>query len=168
MNLYQYSKISKIIISIILVLIIIKGFYLAVYNSYSKESNNFTIGLTLMTIAIFILPSLWFKFNIKKSLGLLSILIFIVIYISLEMTKGSFINQQLDNGISTTANVIKLKSEIRGKSTLWHYVIIKYTADNREILHSIYDYDQIYKKNDSIKIKYSKGNPEIFKIVDNN
>ena len=84
------------------------------------------------------------------------------------MTKGSFINQQLDNGISTTANVIKLKSEIRGKSTLWHYVIIKYTADNREILQSIYDYDQIYKKNDSIKIKYSKGNPEIFKIVDNN
>ncbi len=91
-----------------------------------------------------------------------------MISISLEVAKKSFINQQIVNGITTTANVIQLKSEIRGKSTLWHYVIIKYIANDKVILQSVDDYDQIYKKNDSIKIKYSKENPEIFKIVTSN
>ena len=171
MEIYQYSKTEKIIIAIFSLTTMVVGFYLAVYQSHYYNSNNFMIGLTLVLISCYMLVLLRFKIEFDKNklkIGLFTLLIFIVSHFTLHFSQENYIDTEVKNGIEATAIVTEVKPEIRGKQTSIKLVVLNYFHQGKKITQSIEDYEKIYKINDSIKIKYSKTKPEIFKVIENN
>ena len=63
MSLITISKNNKILVSVIATILIFIGYYLAVYKSFSYQSNNDTIGNVMMLISISLFPMLWLNIN---------------------------------------------------------------------------------------------------------
>ena len=59
MSLIKISKRNKIVVSVIATILIFVGYYLAIYKSFSYQSNNDTIGNVMMIISMGLFPMLW-------------------------------------------------------------------------------------------------------------
>jgi hypothetical protein len=170
MSLITISKRNKVIVSIIAIILIFVGYYLAIYKSFSYQSNNHTIGNVMILISISIFPMLWLNITEKSKwrkyvyvapmviIGV--ILVFVMIakkkeYLEVEISKY---------GNDAIGKVIGFEVG-KGRSKR-HYVTFKYEFENKQFIQRFENYYNDYKLNQNLSLKISKRNPEMFKIIE--
>ena len=172
MTLINISKRKKIIVSIIAFFFIFLGYYLAVYKSFSYQSNNQTIGNVLMIISIIIFPMLWYDAgenpSVKSKIFLIpNVFIAIGIVIGVISLRDNYLKNEINNyGTKVIGKVsgFEIETHRRGKTD---YATFIYEFENKRFVQRIENYDNEYKLNQNLNIKISKRNPEMFEIIEN-
>ena len=171
MSLITISKKNKIIVSIIALILIFVGYYLAIYKSFSYQSNNDTIGNVIMLISIGLFPMLWLNINEnskwKKYIYIVPMIIIgIVIIIVTIAKKKEYLEEEINKyGKNAVGKVIGFEVG-KGRSKR-HYVTFEYEFENKQYIQRIENYDNEYVISQNLNLKISKRNPEMFKIIEN-
>ena len=171
MSLIKISKRNKIAVSVIAIILIFVGYYLAIYKSFGYKSNNDTIGNVMMLISIGSFPMLWLNL-LENSKGEkyqfvvpMVIVSMILIFVTMKK-KEEYLEEEINNyGINANGNVIGF--EIGKGRSRTHYATFKYEFENKQYIQRIENYDDEYKINQNLNLKISKKNPEMFKIIEN-
>jgi branched-subunit amino acid transport protein AzlD len=169
MSLIKISKRNKIVVSVIATILIFVGYYLAIYKSFSYQSNNDTIGNVLMLISIGVFPMLWLNssenFKWKKYVYVLPMVIVGIIIIIVTITKKKeYLDEEINKyGKNTVGKVIGFEVG-KGRSKT-RYATFKYVFKKKQYVQRIENYDDEYKLNQILNVKISERNPEMFKIV---
>ena len=171
MSLIKISKRNKIVVSVIATILIFVGYYLAIYKSFSYQSNNDTIGNAMMIISIGLFPMLWLNIaensKWKKYAYVAPMVIISIILIILMMAKKKeYLEEELKKyGINANGKVIGFEVE-NHRSSKTDYATFKYEYENKQYTQRIENYDDEYKINQNLNLKISKRNPEMFKIIE--
>ena len=172
MTLIKISKRNKIIVSVIAIILIFTGYYLAVYNSFKYQSSNQTIGNVIMLISISLFPMLWLNVaensKWKKYVYVAPMVVLGIIIIVFNMAKkNDYLEKELNQyGIATEGKVIGFEVEYSRRSKT-DYATFKYEFESKKYRQRIENYDNEYKLNQNLQLKISKVNPEMFKIIEN-
>ncbi len=170
MSLITISKNNKILVSVIATILIFIGYYLAVYKSFSYQSNNDTIGNVMMLISISLFPMLWLNINEnskwKKYVYVLPMVIIgIIIIIVTIAKKKEYLEEEINKyGKNAVGKVIGFEVG-KGRSKR-HYVTFKYEFENKQFIQRFENYYDEYELNQNLNLKISKRNPEMFKIIE--
>ncbi|MCU0367927.1 MAG: hypothetical protein MUF39_03755 [Cyclobacteriaceae bacterium] len=177
MNLNALPRQYKIIVSALGVMTFITGFYLSAFNSFGYQSNNESIGITLMILSILLYPIFWpddllsIKLKVHFSVKLLIIiLIGFGIVLSLILTvlyvKETYLKIELNKyGVKTTAIVTGFEYEYI-RSDKIEYATIQYKTGGHTITQRIKNYSSTYYINQQLPIYFSEINPEMFQIIE--
>jgi heme/copper-type cytochrome/quinol oxidase subunit 4 len=171
MSLIKISKRNKIIVSVIATFLIFIGYYLAIYKSFSYQSNNDTIGNVMMIISIGLFPMLWLNIaeNSKwKKYAYVApmVIISIVLIIMMIAKKKEYLEKELkEYGKDVVGRVTGFEVEHHRRSKT-DYATFKYEFENKQYIQRIENYDYEYKINQNLNLKISKRNPEMFKIIE--
>jgi hypothetical protein len=171
MALINISKRNKIIVSVIATILIFIGYYLAIYKSFKYQSSNETIGNVMMLISIGLFPMLWLNVaensKWKKYVYVAPMVVVGIVLIVFNMTKKKeYLEEELDKyGMATEGKVIGFEVKHRRRSKT-DYATFIYQFENQQYKQRIKNYDNEYKLNQNLKLKISKRNPEMFKIIE--
>ena len=170
MSLIKILKRNKIVVSVIATILIFTGYYLAIYKSFSYQSNNDTIGNVMMLISISLFPMLWLNIyensKWKKYIYIVPMVIIgIIITIVTIVKKKEYLEEEINKyGKNAVGKVIGFEVG-KGRSKR-HYATFKYEFENKQYIQRIDNYDDEYVINQILNLKISKRNPEIFKIIE--
>jgi hypothetical protein len=170
MALITISTNKKIIVSIILVPVIILGYYLAIYQSYRYQSANNTTGSSMVIISLIGYSMLWLNINYKSKKQsvpniILTVVISIAIIITFMVLKSNYETEQIDKKPEhAIAHVtgFEIEKSLRGRES--QYATIEYKYSDKVVVQRISDYDETYKIGDTLKVKFSGVYPEMFKV----
>ena len=171
MSLITISKRNKVIVSILATILIFVGYYLAIYKSFSYQSNNDTIGNVMMLISISLFPMLWLNIaensKWKKYVYVVPMVIIgIILVIVMIAKKKEYLEGELSKyGNDIVGKVIGFEVENHRRSKT-DYATFKYEFENKQFIQRIENYDNEYELNQNLKLKISKRNPEMFKIIE--
>lgn len=172
MSLIKTSKKNKIIVSVLALLLIIFGYYLAIYKSFSYQSSNQTIGNVMILSCISLFPMLWLNISEnsrwKKYIYVIPMVIIgSGIAIGIMIKRKNYLKEELNKyGINTAGIVTGFEVEHHRRSKT-DYATFKYEFENRQFIQRIENYDDEYKLNQSLNIRISKRSPEMFEIIEN-
>ena len=173
MSLITISKRNKIIVSIIAIFLIFVGYYLSIYKSFSYQSSNDTYGNVMMIISISLFPMLWLnigknsKWEKFATIAPMVIISFVLI-IGMGIKRDEYLENELNKNGTNSIGVItgfEIETHRRGRQT--DYATFKYEFEHKQLIQRIENYDNEYKLNQNLKLKISKNNPEMFKILEN-
>ena len=176
MDLAKVFRENKIIISVLAMAVFIFGYCLTVFYSFGYQSDNESIGVTLMFVAVAIYPVLWLIANPSKfkahvavvTLMLIGIVgvVLIVLFLVTDYARQNYLRKELDkNGIKTTAVVTGFEYDYI-KSSRIDYATIQYEFENGTIVQRIKDINHIYKLDQVIPIRFSREHEEMFEITE--
>ncbi|MCL9771046.1 hypothetical protein NAT47_11530 [Flavobacterium sp. HXWNR69] len=171
MSLIKISKRNKIIVSLIATILIFVGYYLAIYKSFSYQSNNDTIGNIMMIISIGLFPMLWLNISEnskwKKYVYVIPMVIVGIIIVIVTITKKKeYLEKELDKyGQKAVGKIIGFEVEHTRRSK-FEYATFKYKYKNKQFIQKTENFDNEYKIDQILNLKISKRNPEMFKIIE--
>lgn len=172
MSLIKTSKRNKIIVSILALLLIFFGYYLAIYKSFNYQSSNQTIGGVMILTCISLFPMLWLNIskNPRWKKYVYTIPIVIIgsgIVIGIMIKRKNHLKEELNKyGINTVGIVTGYEVEHHRRNKT-DYATFKYEFENKQFIQRIENYDDEYKLNQSLNIRISKRSPEMFEIIEN-
>ena len=163
-------KYKEVSIGIVSIASIFLGYILYVYYSFSYKSWNDSIAMLLISVPIFAISFFIFKYRyaswIKK--GVIFILVFIIIVIAIVILingKNNYRDHELkNNGFTTTAKIINFQT-VKHKRSDTYYATFTYFYRNKKYIQRVNNDDKIYQINQTVTIRISSKNPEMFKLI---
>jgi len=170
MTFITISKRNKILVSVIGVISILVGYYLAVYKSFSYGSKNDIIGSVIIIFCFAIIEMMWLnmdRYSNKNTFQVtLLTIVGVIVIIGMMFLRNNYLESELSrNGINTIGTVVGFEADRSGRTTR-NYAQIKYEYSKNQILQRVEYFDNKYKLNQTLKIIVSKREPEMFKIIE--
>jgi len=176
MNIASLSKAKRILLSVFALILLLPGYYLAVYQSFGYQSNNLEIGLTVIFISLLFISILWLNAKdytnqkpnpaklifiiVGAGMGVISIVLIV------DYAKENYLRHELyKNGIKTTAVVVDFEYETI-KSSEIAYATIKYKLGSQEVIQRFKTFNSRYSIGQTLPVNISTSNPEMFEIIE--